>query len=197
MRLVFSPLAAIFLIFGSVGVLAQSPFPPVKEGFLNECPAIRGITYTTAAMRGGRELPERMRAEICFSPENGWAVGPVTLQGFEKVQEYSPTAARYEVLSGGELGPFRPRLSLSVVEGQIPQPSSQHIYSISYRMTPPGQAQNMQAMEYSGEGWAYDQTLPRAIAVELNFEIQPRDQFATTALQPGDRLEIVTLVGGG
>ena len=37
----------------------------------------------------------------------------------------------------------------------------------------------------------------RAIAVELNFEIQPRDQFATTALQPGDRLEIVTLVGGG
>ena len=37
----------------------------------------------------------------------------------------------------------------------------------------------------------------RAIAVELNYEIQPKDQFGQRKLQPHDRLEIVTLVGGG
>lgn len=37
----------------------------------------------------------------------------------------------------------------------------------------------------------------RAIAVELNHEIQPADSFAIQTLTSGDTLEIVTLVGGG
>jgi sulfur carrier protein len=35
------------------------------------------------------------------------------------------------------------------------------------------------------------------VAVELNREIVPRDRWAGTALQEGDRLEIVHFVGGG
>jgi thiamine biosynthesis protein ThiS len=35
------------------------------------------------------------------------------------------------------------------------------------------------------------------IAVERNLEIVPRDCYSSTILQPGDELEIVTLMGGG
>ena len=35
------------------------------------------------------------------------------------------------------------------------------------------------------------------VAVERNFDIVPRDRYADTALEDGDRLEIVTFVGGG
>ena len=35
------------------------------------------------------------------------------------------------------------------------------------------------------------------VAVELNRGIVPRDHWAETSLQPGDRLEIVHFVGGG
>jgi thiamine biosynthesis protein ThiS len=35
------------------------------------------------------------------------------------------------------------------------------------------------------------------IAVELNREVVPRDRHGSTRLKEGDRLEIVTLVGGG
>jgi sulfur carrier protein len=35
------------------------------------------------------------------------------------------------------------------------------------------------------------------VAVELNLEVVPRAQHAATALRDGDRLEVVTLVGGG
>jgi sulfur carrier protein len=35
------------------------------------------------------------------------------------------------------------------------------------------------------------------VAVELNLEVIPRAQHAATALRDGDRLEVVTLVGGG
>jgi thiamine biosynthesis protein ThiS len=38
---------------------------------------------------------------------------------------------------------------------------------------------------------------PRQVAVERNMELAPRTQHAATPLAPGDRLEIVTLVGGG
>jgi sulfur carrier protein len=38
---------------------------------------------------------------------------------------------------------------------------------------------------------------PQRVAVELNQEIVPRTQHAERRLAPGDRLEIVTLVGGG
>ncbi|MGA7576154.1 MAG: sulfur carrier protein ThiS [Terriglobales bacterium] len=38
---------------------------------------------------------------------------------------------------------------------------------------------------------------PDRVAIELNREIVPRDQWAETALHEGDRLEIVHFVGGG
>ncbi|MFZ1132476.1 MAG: sulfur carrier protein ThiS [Terriglobales bacterium] len=38
---------------------------------------------------------------------------------------------------------------------------------------------------------------PDRVAIELNREIVPRDQWAETELHEGDRLEIVHFVGGG
>jgi sulfur carrier protein len=35
------------------------------------------------------------------------------------------------------------------------------------------------------------------VAVELNLEVVPRARHAETAIRDGDRLEVVTLVGGG
>ena len=37
----------------------------------------------------------------------------------------------------------------------------------------------------------------RRVAVERNREVVPRAQHATTVLASGDRLEVVTFVGGG
>lgn len=37
----------------------------------------------------------------------------------------------------------------------------------------------------------------RAVAVEVNEEVVPRAKHSQTKLQEGDRVEIVTLVGGG
>jgi len=38
---------------------------------------------------------------------------------------------------------------------------------------------------------------PDGVAIELNREIVPRDQWPQTSLRDGDRLEIVHFVGGG
>lgn len=38
---------------------------------------------------------------------------------------------------------------------------------------------------------------PRSVAVEVNEELVRRTFFADTLLRAGDRIEIVTLVGGG
>jgi thiamine biosynthesis protein ThiS len=38
---------------------------------------------------------------------------------------------------------------------------------------------------------------PARVAVEHNGRIVPRDRLEEVALAPGDRLEVVTLVGGG
>ncbi len=38
---------------------------------------------------------------------------------------------------------------------------------------------------------------PKLVAVERNLELVPRGRHAECVLQDGDRLEIVTLVGGG
>jgi len=38
---------------------------------------------------------------------------------------------------------------------------------------------------------------PRYVAVERNLNLVPRSQHAACVLEAGDRLEIVTLVGGG
>ncbi|MCI0493124.1 MAG: sulfur carrier protein ThiS [Planctomycetes bacterium] len=35
------------------------------------------------------------------------------------------------------------------------------------------------------------------VAVEVNLEVVPRAQHSETVLRQGDRLEVVTLVGGG
>lgn len=37
----------------------------------------------------------------------------------------------------------------------------------------------------------------RRLAVELNLEIVPRSQHATTALHEGDQVEVVHAIGGG
>lgn len=36
-----------------------------------------------------------------------------------------------------------------------------------------------------------------AIALELNLNIVPKNQFETTVLKEGDKLEIISFVGGG
>jgi len=38
---------------------------------------------------------------------------------------------------------------------------------------------------------------PKHVAVEVNEELVPRRTHASTILKDGDRIEIVTLVGGG
>lgn len=38
---------------------------------------------------------------------------------------------------------------------------------------------------------------PRRVAIEVNARLVRRATFAETSLQDGDRIEIVTLVGGG
>ena len=38
---------------------------------------------------------------------------------------------------------------------------------------------------------------PRTLAVECNLELVPRAQHSLTQLRDGDRVEVVTLVGGG
>ena len=38
---------------------------------------------------------------------------------------------------------------------------------------------------------------PIRVAVEINEDLIPRKTFAKTVLRDGDRIEIVTLVGGG
>lgn len=38
---------------------------------------------------------------------------------------------------------------------------------------------------------------PRRVAVERNFTIVKRDQYATTEIADGDEIEIVNFVGGG
>lgn len=38
---------------------------------------------------------------------------------------------------------------------------------------------------------------PRYLAVEVNLMLVPRDRHEQYVLQPEDRLEVVTLVGGG
>jgi sulfur carrier protein len=41
------------------------------------------------------------------------------------------------------------------------------------------------------------QMQPRLVAVERNRDLVPRGQHAACTLEAGDRVEIVTLVGGG
>ena len=38
---------------------------------------------------------------------------------------------------------------------------------------------------------------PRGIAIELNLEIIPKSEHASTIIEAGDRIEVVQFVGGG
>ena len=38
---------------------------------------------------------------------------------------------------------------------------------------------------------------PNYLAVEVNAEVVPREEYTTHAIQDGDQVELVTLVGGG
>ena len=38
---------------------------------------------------------------------------------------------------------------------------------------------------------------PRQLAVEVNLQLVPRDRHAECSLHEGDRVEVVTLAGGG
>jgi sulfur carrier protein len=38
---------------------------------------------------------------------------------------------------------------------------------------------------------------PNYLAVEVNAEVVPREEYTTHAIQDGDQIELVTLVGGG
>jgi len=38
---------------------------------------------------------------------------------------------------------------------------------------------------------------PSRVAVEVNYDLVPRERHAAHVLRPGDRIEVVTLVGGG
>lgn len=44
---------------------------------------------------------------------------------------------------------------------------------------------------------AADELDPRQLAVEVNLQLVPRQQHSAHRLNPGDRVEVVTLVGGG
>jgi thiamine biosynthesis protein ThiS len=64
-------------------------------------------------------------------------------------------------------------------------------------------------LQINGEAKSFDRPLtlaalisqmdlkPDRVAVELNRDIVPRDQWEQTSLGDGDRLEIVHFVGGG
>lgn len=67
----------------------------------------------------------------------------------------------------------------------------------------------MLEISINGEARRFDSTLTltelldrlemtgKKLAVEMNGEIVPKSQHATTSLNSGDRLEIVVAVGGG
>lgn len=38
---------------------------------------------------------------------------------------------------------------------------------------------------------------PELIAVEINYEILPKDKYKTTQIQEGDSIEVVSFMGGG
>lgn len=40
-------------------------------------------------------------------------------------------------------------------------------------------------------------TPPERVAVEVNLDVVPRQQYAETRIQEGDTIEVVTFVGGG
>jgi thiazole synthase len=60
-----------------------------------------------------------------------------------------------------------------------------------------GRPQDVREVRSVGELLRHLGIPPIRVAVERNEELVPRSEYDTTALQDGDRLEIVAFVGGG
>jgi len=60
-----------------------------------------------------------------------------------------------------------------------------------------GQPRGVPAGSTAGDLVAALGFVGRPLAVEVNEEVVPRARLADCRLEPGDRLELVTLVGGG
>jgi thiamine biosynthesis protein ThiS len=60
-----------------------------------------------------------------------------------------------------------------------------------------GNEQSIDAGQTVADLIAGYQLQPKHVAVEINCDLVPRAQFGETAINEGDRIEIVTLVGGG
>lgn len=60
-----------------------------------------------------------------------------------------------------------------------------------------GEPRELSADQTVGDLLAELKLQPKYLAVELNEQVLPRANFGVTRLQTGDRVEIVTLVGGG
>lgn len=60
-----------------------------------------------------------------------------------------------------------------------------------------GEERELDAPVTIAELLASFQLEPRQVAVEVNLELAPRTQHSSWQLQEGDRVEVVTLVGGG
>lgn len=60
-----------------------------------------------------------------------------------------------------------------------------------------GQPQTLKVGTTLADWLAQVQLSGKRVACELNQELVPRSAWSTTVLQAGDRLEIVTAIGGG
>ena len=65
------------------------------------------------------------------------------------------------------------------------------------RITLNGQQETLDSATTLGQLLTRLKLEPIRVAVEINEDLIPRKTFAGTAIRDGDRIEIVTLVGGG
>ena len=65
------------------------------------------------------------------------------------------------------------------------------------RLTINGNQEDIEAGTTVAALVAHYQLQPKQVAVEVNCDLVPRRDFDSAALKEGDRVEIVTLVGGG
>lgn len=65
------------------------------------------------------------------------------------------------------------------------------------RVTVNGEEQDLGSQMTVGSLVAAYRFNPKHVAVEVNGELVPRRAYDTSPLREGDRVEIVTLVGGG
>lgn len=71
------------------------------------------------------------------------------------------------------------------------------LYLKTMQVTINGQSENLDAETSVAALLALRGLEPRRVAVEINEELVSRRDFGETAIRDGDRIEIVTFVGGG